>query len=178
MVELDTMDQRLSKKEEELKRVKKLLLEKLKEIETSFQELSHEMEEVPPRGGERNAPTELERSVENIIGRYEDEQREQELDRLIKANDELQRENTELSLKIKELESTQKKGQQADRHTLKDYEERLDELMKERNKLIADCDKEKSAKEKLKKERDQAVKEASESRRRLELSEIEESKRE
>ena len=166
-VEYDAVEKRLSNKEEELDRVKKLFLEKLKEIESSFVELSQEIEEGqnlgqgtgglahqpienqptnPLHGSQgaidRKANNELEKSIENIIGKFEEDQREEEFNNVIKANNDLlssvtilKSSNQILEKQVAQLEEQLAKKEEEEISKNKSSQARVDEMKQSLEKL-------------------------------------------
>ena len=104
---------RLQEREEELADLKRLFVEKLRELESSFVELSQDMIEsetvqmeasrrYQQKKSSKSAARELEKSLEQVIGKIDDDGDEQ-LEQLAALNEQLSDENRELREQVKEL---------------------------------------------------------------------------
>lgn len=117
------LTERVSEKEEDLAGLKKLFVDKLRELESSFVELSQDMidsesvqqEAVASRKAsyhqakqqqalsqKSNQARDLERSLEHIVGRIDDDYDEQ-IEQLVALNEQLSDENRELREHVKDL---------------------------------------------------------------------------
>ena len=117
------LTERVSEKEEDLAALKKLFVDKLRELESSFVELSQDMidsesvqqEAVASRKAsyhqakqqqafsqKSNQARDLERSLEHIVGRIDDDYDEQ-IEQLVALNEQLSDENRELREHVKDL---------------------------------------------------------------------------
>ncbi len=165
----DELNLIIQEKDEDINRVKKLFVEKLRDIETSFVEISQEIVENDQIQQEasrkmqnqnnsaslhqsqfQNQKHDLEKSIDQVIGKYEDEQREEELNQLVEANEELLSQNSQLRQQIKDLESqvqqlTRSNDREEEFYNLKlsneQYEEQIRDLMvgsQQKDKLIDD----------------------------------------
>ena len=117
------LTERVSEKEEDLAALKKLFVDKLRELESSFVELSQDMidsesvqqEAVASRKAsyhqakqqqalsqKSNQARDLEKSLEHIVGRIDDDYDEQ-IEQLVALNEQLSDENRELREHVKDL---------------------------------------------------------------------------
>ena len=108
---------RVAEKEEDLQRLKLLFVEKLRELETSFNEISHEVVETDKvtqdvtakrkqelqtllSAKPMNVQSSLDRSMEAIIGEYSKDETQKQLEELIQANHDLIEENEKLKQQV------------------------------------------------------------------------------
>jgi len=104
---LAALSQRLSEREADLTAVKKLFVDKLRELESSFVELDQNLidTEAAQQEAARKAKNnrDLEQSLEHVIGHIDDDHDEQ-IDQLVGLNEQLAEENRELREQVRDLQ--------------------------------------------------------------------------
>jgi hypothetical protein len=77
--------------------LKLLFVEKLHELETTFVEISNEVAETEQQhqqqAQQKRAPNQFERSVESVLSKFENDDREKDFEQITQANAELMEQN-------------------------------------------------------------------------------------
>ena len=84
-----------------------LFVEKLHELETTFVEISNEVAETEQQNQQqaqqKRLPNQFERSVETVLSKFENDDREKDLEQLTEANAELLEQNAQLKHALQSL---------------------------------------------------------------------------